>query len=52
MAIGEYGFKFPITLITQKRASSGAANPEVARTKGRRFGIFQEPERVKRLMWV
>lgn len=49
MAMGEYTFKFPITLLTQKRASSGAANPEIARTKGRRFGIFQEPDEGERI---
>lgn len=44
MTIGEYAFKFPISLLTQKRGASGAANPEVARTRGKRFGCFQEPD--------
>jgi len=41
---GDYCIKFPITLLTQKRASSNSANPEVARSKGKRFGTFQEPD--------
>jgi P4 family phage/plasmid primase-like protien len=42
-AFGDYCIKFPITLLTQKRASSNAATPEIAQSKGKRFGSFQEP---------
>lgn len=40
---GDYCCKFPITLLTQKRAASNAANSEVARSKGKRFASLQEP---------
>ena len=42
--LGDYGCTLPISLITQKRKSSGEANPEVARTMGRRFAVLQEPD--------
>ncbi len=41
--MGDYSFKFPISLITQKRQASNQASPELAATKGKRFGTFQEP---------
>ena len=34
----------PVSLLTQKRASSNAASPELARAAGSRLLIFQEPE--------
>ena len=43
-AMGDYAITLPIQLLTGKRSASNAASPEVARSKGRRFGIFQEPE--------
>jgi len=49
MVMGEYAFKFPISLLTKGRAASGAANPEVARTRGKRFGCFQEPDEGERI---
>lgn len=49
MAMGDYTFKMPITLLTQKRAASNSANPELARTKGRRVGSFQEPDENERI---
>lgn len=42
-AFGDYCCKFPITLLTQKRVASNAANSEVARARGRRFASLQEP---------
>jgi P4 family phage/plasmid primase-like protien len=42
-AFGEYCCKFPITLLTQKRAASNAATSELARAKGKRFAVLQEP---------
>lgn len=44
LAIGDYGMTLPITLLTQKRANSSQASPELAATKGKRFCILQEPE--------
>jgi P4 family phage/plasmid primase-like protien len=43
LATGPYSFTLPISLLTGKRAASNAANPELARGKGCRFGAFQEP---------
>ena len=42
-AFGDYCCKFPITLLTQKRAASNAATSELARAKGKRFACLQEP---------
>ena len=43
-AIGDYGCKLPISLLTAKRAASNAATPELANTKGRRIASLQEPD--------
>lgn len=43
-ALGDYACTVPITLFTQKRGSSSAANPEVIRLKGRRMVTMQEPD--------
>jgi P4 family phage/plasmid primase-like protien len=48
-ALGEYACKLPITLLTMKRAASNAANPELARTKGKRFATLQEPDTRSRI---
>ena len=40
---GDYCCKLPISLLTNKRAASNAACSEIARTKGRRFAVLQEP---------
>jgi P4 family phage/plasmid primase-like protien len=48
-ALGEYCCKLPITLLTMKRAASNAANPELARTKGKRFATLQEPDTKTRI---
>jgi P4 family phage/plasmid primase-like protien len=42
-AMGEYYCILPIALLTQKRAASNAAQSELARTKGRRVAVMQEP---------
>jgi P4 family phage/plasmid primase-like protien len=43
-SFGDYCCKLPITLLTQKRAASNSATPELARTKGKRFACLQEPD--------
>ncbi|PNH01270.1 putative helicase [Tetrabaena socialis] len=48
-ALGDYTCKFPVTLLTQKRAASNAATSEIARAKGRRFACLQEPSEDERL---
>jgi hypothetical protein len=47
--LGQYCCKFPVTLLTQKRTASSAATPEIARAKGRRFAVLQEPSEDERL---
>ena len=43
LSYGEYCMKFPISLLTGKRAQSNACSPEVIRAKGKRFCYFEEP---------
>ena len=42
-ALGDYYISCPVTIITRKRGSSSAASPELARMKGPRIGVYQEP---------
>ena len=42
--LGDYATTISITLLTGKRAASNAASPEMAKCKGVRFVVFQEPE--------
>lgn len=42
-SFGDYCCKFPVTMLTQKRAASNAATSEMARAKGKRFACLQEP---------
>lgn len=44
LALGDYYISCPITIMTRKRNSSGQASPELARIKGKRCGVFQEPD--------
>jgi P4 family phage/plasmid primase-like protien len=44
MAFGDYCFKLPINLLTNKRSQPGQATPELAMSIGKRFGSFQEPD--------
>ena len=48
-SFGDYCCKLPITLLTQKRAASNAATSEIARTKGKRFAMLQEPSEDEKL---
>lgn len=48
-AIGDYSCKLPISLLTSKRKASNEAQPELARTKGKRSAILQEPDEKTRI---
>ncbi len=43
LTLGMFHATCPVSIITQKRSSSNSANPELARLKGTRCGVFQEP---------
>lgn len=42
--LGQYTEKLSISILTQKRAASSSATPELVKTKGVRFICLQEPE--------
>lgn len=48
-AFGDYCCTLPIALLTQKRGSSSAASPELARARSKRFACLQEPGENERL---
>jgi P4 family phage/plasmid primase-like protien len=48
-ACGDYCDTLPVSLLTKKRGQSGAASPEVAKTKGKRLCVMQEPEEEDKL---
>lgn len=41
--LGQYAIEFPTSMLTEKRAQSSAAAPELVRSRGRRFAVIQEP---------
>ena len=47
--IGHYAIKFPVTMLTGKRAQSNACTPELVRAKGCRFGYLEEPGENERI---
>jgi P4 family phage/plasmid primase-like protien len=47
--LGMYSIKFPITMLTGKRAASNACTPEIVQSKGKRFGYFEEPSENERI---
>ncbi len=47
--MGDYSFKLPVSLLTQKRQASNQASPELASTRGKRFGVLQEPGESEKL---
>lgn len=49
MTLGDYANSQDVALLTNKRAASNAATPEVIDIKGRRMVFFQEPEPTDRL---
>ncbi len=46
---GDYTIKFPITLLTGKRAASNQCTPELVKAKGKRIGYFVEPSEGERV---
>lgn len=44
ICLGDYTCKMSVQNLTSKRADAGAANPELARTQGKRFLNLQEPD--------
>lgn len=49
LALGDYCFKMPIALLTDKRSHSGQATPELSMSRSRRLGSFQEPDEGSRI---
>lgn len=46
---GDYFMSVPITLLTRKRGGAENASPMLAKLKGKRLGVLQEPEEGERL---
>jgi len=47
--MGEYCFKFPVTVISEKPTNSGNATPQIARAKNKRIAVLDEPDDNARL---
>ena len=45
LCLGDYKEDVPVTLITQKRTSIGQVSPELAKLKGCRYAVMQEPSK-------
>jgi len=45
MILGDYKASCPITLITSKRSSIGSSSAEIAKLKGKRYVVMQEPSK-------
>lgn len=48
-ALGEYYISCPVQMLTKKRNASNQASPELAMLKGKRCGIYQEPDNGEKL---
>ena len=48
-SFGDYCIKFPVTLLTGKRAQSNSCTPEIVQAVGKRFGYFDEPNENERI---
>jgi P4 family phage/plasmid primase-like protien len=48
-SFGDYCCKFPVTMLTQKRAAANSATSELAKSKGKRFAVLQEPSEDEKL---
>lgn len=47
--LGRYCIKFPTSMLTGQRTQSSQAAPELARSRGTRFAVFQEPSKGDKL---
>tara|TARA_Y100000992_G_scaffold78971_1_gene50066 strand:- start:2030 stop:4753 length:2724 start_codon:yes stop_codon:yes gene_type:complete len=47
--LGDYKGTVPITLITRGRTNIGSATPEIARLKGLRYAVMQEPSKREKI---